>query len=54
MNNALHTDEWFLLAYTGYVVVSVLALMWVGREGRETNMHAKSRRTGRQRFGDRR
>jgi hypothetical protein len=23
-------DEWFLLAYTGYVVVSILALLWVG------------------------
>ena len=29
--SGLDFEAWFLLAYTGYVVVSLLALLWVGR-----------------------
>ena len=25
----LNFDQWFLLAYTGYTVVGVMALLWV-------------------------
>jgi hypothetical protein len=28
----LDFEAWFLLAYTGYVVISLLALQWVGRD----------------------
>jgi hypothetical protein len=37
----LDFEAWFLLAYTGYVVISLLALLWVGRDD---TLHSRLRR----------
>jgi hypothetical protein len=48
----LTIDVWFLLAYTGYVVVSILALIWVGGDD-EHNNSDKTFRQATQRLGGR-
>jgi len=40
MSSGFDFEVWFLLAYTGYVVGSVLALMWIGRDGPQ-NSHSR-------------
>jgi hypothetical protein len=39
--SGLDFEAWFLLAYTGYVVISLLALLWVGRD---RPLHSRLRR----------
>ena len=45
-------ENWFLLAYTGYVVVSILALMWIASDDEQNNSDKTFRQTT-QRLGDR-
>jgi hypothetical protein len=38
-------EAWFLLAYTGYIDMSLFALMWVGRD-RNIEKHERFNRSG--------
>ena len=50
----MHMDEferWFLVVYTIYIIASILALWWVGRDRDDRKLHLISGRALRERIG---